>query len=180
MRLGETIALVVLCGAVSSCREPAAETRAAAPRPSPTSASLGSIHGDNLREVQATDGLITISDRSVACRIEGQTIACDNGLATVACDGARCVGGRAGGIADISRLDADEPAAKLVPAKTLLFLRGTSCFVEPTYIECHVADYSGGFAISGLFARVASYDDAPAGWPWDGRPHTEKDKLPGI
>lgn len=89
MRLSEAIAMVVLCSAVSSCREPVAET----PRPSPTNASLGSIHGDNLREVQATDGLITISDRSVACRVEGQTIACDNGLATVACDGARCVGG---------------------------------------------------------------------------------------
>jgi len=54
------------------------------------------------------------------------------------------------------------------------------CTTDRRVLDCGLGDGLGGFQMDATFARIASYDDAPAGWPWDGKVHTAKEMDPGV
>ncbi|MFN3584355.1 hypothetical protein [Phenylobacterium sp.] len=137
------------------------------------------------RMIEARDGLYTVADRSVACRVHGGWIACANDKVRIACQDDKCVphswvGDYEDGPLMVIPLDAQEqPAVVLRPGDALDFPR-MNCWVEQTYLECRMADFGGGFQMSGLFARNSDWDDAPSGWPWNGKTYTLKDRIPGA
>lgn len=152
------------------------------PKPPSRAAANDSIHGDIKQVVRPKDGLFTIPDRSILCEVAKVRLVCDNGGVAVECDAEACTAYHfaAHKGPTLPLPEAKAPATRALPAKTLVDTGFLTCWVEATYIECHLINYLGGFAMSDLFVRNASFDDAPPGWPWDGRTYTNQDRLPGI
>jgi len=153
------------------------------PKPAPAAAPEvnDSIHGD-AKQVVHPIGLFTIPDRSVLCEVAGDRLVCDNSGVAVECDARKCTAYHFASHEGptLPMPEAKAPGTPALPAKTLVDTGFLTCWIEATYIECHLVDYLGGFAMSELFVRNSSFDDAPPGWPWDGRRYTNQDRLPGI
>ncbi|MBI1198832.1 MAG: hypothetical protein GC203_13305 [Phenylobacterium sp.] len=166
LALGGGVGLIVGAGLAAAGSRPGA-------RPSESSAII-----------PFADGLYTIADRSVTCRVNGGWIACANGRVTIACKNDQC---RANYYHDdypdeLHVLQSDEQAkhAKVLRPGGYWDLGRMGCHTSRTHIECDVMDFNGGFQMSGLFSRNVDWNDAPPGWPWDGRTYTEKDRMPGV
>ena len=170
-------AVLLLCLGVftlSGCGRPAAAPQHAPPN--------DSIHGDIKQVVELREGRFTIPNRSFLCEVVKGRIVCDNGRVAVECDAETCTAyhfsQKKGPTLPLP--EAKAPATRLLPAKTLVDTGFVTCWVEATYIECHLVGYLGGFAMSDQFVRNSSFDDAPPGWPWDGRAYTNADRPPGV
>jgi len=164
--------------ALGGCDRPPSSQK---PTPPPVVAANDSIHGD-IRQVVKPNGLFTIPDRSILCEVTKDRLVCDNGGVAVECNAEKCTAHHFATFKGptLPLPDAKAPATPALPAKTLVDTGFLTCWVEATYIECHLVNYLGGFAMSDLFVRNTSFDDAPPGWPWDGRTYTNQDRLPGV
>jgi hypothetical protein len=135
------------------------------------------------RTVKLHDGLYRLADGAVTCTVVKGWIACSNGRVQILCLDDRCKPHYLDLAPEPYAIGAAEEASsarKVLPPDTTLLLPAMTCTAGRHHIECRVADYRGGFQMSGLFARNIDWDDAPPGWPWDGRAYTIKDRVPGI
>lgn len=133
--------------------------------------------------VQLQDGLYRLADGGVTCKVVDGWIACSNRRVQILCIADRCKAhylDLAPEPYSIVMADEESNDAKVLPPRTLLELPSMTCATTRRHIECRVADYLGGFQMSGIFARNVDWDDAPDGWPWDGRDYTVRDRVPGI
>lgn len=140
-------------------------------------------HEDFTNKINATDGFFTIPDRSVTCRIDRGAIACTNPRLGVLCKDDVCRGypSPAPEAPEILQGDSSGSDVRVIPERTVMYLpRGPTCWIAAAYIECSLADYYGGFQMSGYFGRVQSYDDAPAEWPRIDRKWSIRDRMPGV
>lgn len=129
------------------------------------------------------DGLYRLADGKVICKVVGGWIACSNGRVQILCVDDRCSPHYLDALPEPYAIGAAEEASsaiRVLRPNISWDLGRMGCRTSRTHIECRVIDYLGGFQMSGLFARNVDWDDAPPGWPWDGRTHTVKDRVPGI
>jgi len=130
------------------------------------------------------DGLYTIPDRSLACRVHDNLVACANSRLTVVCGGKECQARAARSYPRelwVTAKDAHSPEARVLPPGTFAVFGTLVCPTRRTYIDCSIMDYGGGFQMSGLFTRVLTIDNTPSRtWPWDGKRYFRKDMDDGT
>jgi len=124
------------------------------------------------------DGLYTIPDKSLACRVHGDIVACANSRLTVVCGGKECQARSARSFPRelwVNAKDAHRPEARVLAPGTFAVFGTLACPTRRTYIDCSIMDSGGGFQMSGLFTRVIAIDDTPSrAWPWDGKRYVRK------
>lgn len=135
-------------------------------------------------EIHLKDGLFTTHDGGVICKVSRGWINCSNrGRADITCLDDHCLPHYISSPPpnlNITLEDEQSPK-RILPAYTVvLSLPRMGCTAHASFIECRTTDWTGGFQMDRLFARCSNWDDAPSGWPWDGRKHTAKEILPGI
>ena len=130
------------------------------------------------------DGLYTIPDRSLACRVYDEAVACANSRLTVVCNGKECQGREERSFPRelwVRAKDAHRRDARVLPSGTFADFGSLACRTRRTYIDCSISDYGGGFQMSGLFTRVIAIDNTPSRtWPWDGKRYARKDMQDGT
>jgi len=131
--------------------------------------------------MRLVDGLYVIADGGVTCKVAGGWINCSNALSTqLTCKDDHCQPYDSPYRPPPSELDLDRkssPTPKhVLPVDTDFELPRVTCHTGLHHIECRVVDENGGFQMSRLFARCNNWNDAPQGWPWDGRVYTDRDR----
>lgn len=142
-------------------------------------AARGRSKGHEVKVVKMGDGLYTIADRSIACRVHGEQFACSNPWITVVCHGEVCAPREYPEYPRdlwVDAKDAKRPEARVLPPGASVEFADALCTARRNSIDCVVEYPKGGFQLSGLFERVLLLDHTPSrNWPWDGKRYSRKD-----
>jgi hypothetical protein len=135
------------------------------------------------REIHPTrlgDGVYTIANRSVVCRVQGEAAACMTRWIVMVCRNYACHPKKEGDLKPAQQIvtwdDLKVPNVKILKPHRYVEMGQLTCAVGRNYVDCDLGDALGGFQLGDAFARSINWDETPSRtWPWDGRRYKARD-----
>jgi hypothetical protein len=150
---------------------------------SAASASQPKSGASAYREIHPTklgDGVYTIANRSVVCRVQGEVAACMTRWIVIVCRDYACHPKKDGDLKAARQIvrwdDLKGPNVKLLKPHRYVDMAQLTCEVGRNYVDCDLGDAMGRFQLGDTFARNVNWDETPSRtWPWDGRRYKASD-----
>jgi hypothetical protein len=142
---------------------------AAASQPKRSASEFREIHPRRLG-----DGVYTIANRSVVCRVRGEAAACMTRWVVIICRDYVCHPKKDGEVKPAEQLvkwdDIKGPNVRLLKPHRYVSMGQLDCDVGRNYVDCNLGDALGRFQLGDSFARNINWDETPSNyWPWNGK-----------
>jgi hypothetical protein len=126
------------------------------------------------------DGVYTIANRSVVCRVRGEAAACMTRWVAMICRDYVCRPKKEGDVKPAEQIvkwdDIKGPNVRLLKPHRSVSIGQLYSEAGRNYVDCNLADGYGGFQLGDTFARNLNWDESPSRtWPWDGRRYKASD-----